>query len=93
MIKIAHFADIHIHNNKLHDEYRENFNIVYNNLSEIKPDIVCIVGDLFEDFIELTNESKILAGEFLNNCTKYCTELIIVAGNHDIRKKNLKRIN
>ena len=93
MIKIAHFADIHIHNNKRHDEYRKIFENIYGELNKIKPNIITIVGDLFEDYIELSNEAKILSGEFLNTLTKYSDEIIIVAGNHDLRKKNLKRIN
>ena len=44
-------------------------------------------------FIETSNESKIFAGNFLNNLSIYCDEVIVTVGNHDLRKKNLKRVN
>ena len=93
MIKIAHLADIHIHNNARFDEYEQVFEKLYKSLKKEKPQIICIVGDLFDMFIEISNESKIVAGNFLNNLSTYCDELIVVPGNHDLRKRNLKRIN
>lgn len=92
MLKIVHLADIHIHNLQRHDEYRTQFNKIYNELIQIKPDRIVIVGDLFEEFVSITNEAKDLAGEFLNNLASIA-KVIIAVGNHDIMKKNKNRLN
>ena len=93
ILKIVHLADIHIHNEiKRHPEYRIQFQKLYNKLKKDKPDRIVIVGDIFEDFIEISNEAKILAGEFLNNLSKIC-KVIITRGNHDLRKRNLDRLD
>lgn len=90
--KIAHIADYHIHNLKWHQRYREANKYIYKKLKELKPDRILIAGDLFENYIQITNEAKTLAGQFLNNLSKIAP-VIIVPGNHDIRKKDLKRKN
>jgi DNA repair exonuclease SbcCD ATPase subunit/DNA repair exonuclease SbcCD nuclease subunit len=92
MFKIAHLADVHIRNIERHDEYQKVFQKIYDELKQIKPDRIVIVGDLFESFIEISNEAKIIAGEFLNNLSKIA-KVIITRGNHDIRKKNTNRID
>lgn len=93
MIKICHIADIHIKNNERHEEYKIQFEKLYNIIVDNNINIVAIIGDLFDNYIEISNEAKILAGEFLNNLSKLVDEVVIVFGNHDIRKKNLNRIN
>ena len=92
MIKIAHLADVHIRNIERHEEYLDVFQKIYNQLTEIKPDRIVISGDLFESFIEISNEAEIIAGAFLRNLAKIA-KVIITRGNHDIRKKNLNRID
>lgn len=92
MFKIAHLADIHIRNVERHEEYREVFQKLYQKLIEVQPERIVVVGDLFESYIEISNEAKMLAGEFLNNLSKIA-KVIITRGNHDIRKKNLNRVD
>jgi DNA repair exonuclease SbcCD ATPase subunit len=92
MIKIAHLADVHIRNIERHEEYEKVFQKIYDQLIKIKPDRIVIVGDLFESFIEISNEAKIIAGEFLNRLAQI-SKLIITRGNHDIRKKNINRVD
>ena len=92
MVKIAHFADVHIRNIERHEEYISIFEKIYNKLKEIKPDRIVIAGDLFESYIEISNEAKIIAGDFLNNLSNI-SKVIITRGNHDIRKKNTNRID
>jgi len=89
-MKIAHLADVHIRNVERHDEYREVFEKIYNELKIRQPEKIVIVGDLFENFIEISNEAKILGGEFLNKLS-HIAKVIITRGNHDLRKKNLNR--
>lgn len=93
MIKICHIADIHIKNTERHEEYHKQFEKLYKIIVDNNINIVAIVGDLFDNYIEISNEAKIIAGNFLNNLSKLVDEVVIVFGNHDIRKKNLNRIN
>jgi len=91
MIKIAHFADIHIPNNiNKHEEIDIIFEKTYKELIKLNPDIILIVGDLFHDFIKIENEAKVLAGKFLTNLAKIAP-VRITRGNHDLRKKHLLR--
>jgi len=92
MIKIAHFGDCHIHNLQRHEEYQNQFNKIYEELKKINPDRIVIVGDLFEEFVSISNEAKDLGGDFLDNLSKIA-KIIIVPGNHDIMKKNKNRLN
>ena len=93
MTIIAHIADIHIKNIDRHKEYQQQFEKLYKIIQENKVNIVAIVGDLMDNFIEISNEAKIIAGEFLNKLSTISDEIILVPGNHDLRKKNLNRIN
>ena len=93
MINLIHTSDIHIHNTDRHEEYITQFEKLYEIVKSNDIDIVAIVGDLFDNYIEISNEAKIIAGNFLNNLSKYSKEVIIVSGNHDLRKKALNRIN
>lgn len=84
-------ADIHISRNiSRHEEYRIQFEKIYEKLKELKPDRIVIVGDLYHDFIDLEGEAEILMGDFLNNLANI-SKVIIVRGNHDLRKKSLNR--
>ena len=93
MIKICHIADIHIYNNTRHDEYKIQFEKLYDILKKEKINIVTIVGDLFESFNDIENEAQILASEFLNKITDIVDECIVVYGNHDCMKRNRNRVN
>ena len=88
MIRIAHLADIHIRNAERHDEYKIIFKNIILKLRELKPDYIIIAGDLFENYIEISNEAKIISGELLNALANICT-VILIKGNHDIRIKNI----
>lgn len=89
--KIAHLADIHLPKSPTrHGEIKGVFKTLYKSLREKKPNRIIIVGDLFHDFIDLQPECTILASEFLNELAKIAP-VRITRGNHDIRKKSLKR--
>ncbi|MCK9415755.1 metallophosphoesterase [Candidatus Dojkabacteria bacterium] len=93
MIRLIQIADIHIKNTERHEEYKIQFEKLYKIIIDNNINIIAIIGDLFDNYIEISNEAKILAGEFLNNLSKIVDEVVIVFGNHDLRKKNLNRIN
>jgi DNA repair exonuclease SbcCD nuclease subunit len=91
--KIAQIGDIHIRKSlERHQEYREVFNKLYKDLINKKPDRIVIGGDLYDNFIDIEGEALILAGEFLNNLSNIA-KVIIIVGNHDIRKKHKTRVN
>lgn len=90
--KIAHLADIHIENNKREEEYLKVFKRTYEQLRQDKPDLIALVGDLFDNYIQISNEAKIMAGNFLSELASIAP-LIITRGNHDMLLKNKKRID
>ena len=91
--KVANCGDIHIPKKlERHDEYREVFEKFYQDLKKQKPDRIVITGDLYNDFIDLENEALILVGEFLTNLASI-SKVIVIKGNHDVRKKNKSRID
>ena len=81
--KVVHLADIHVRLFKRLDEYELVFQEFYNQLEEIKPDRIVIVGDLAHNKIQASPELFATLCKFLNKCTQYCEKLIIVPGNHD----------
>jgi DNA repair exonuclease SbcCD nuclease subunit len=89
--KIAQIADCHLRKSTTrHQEYREVFNELYQNLKADKPDRIVIVGDLFHDYIKLEGEVLVLAAEFLRNLS-LIAKVIIIRGNHDISKSTINR--
>ena len=82
ILKIAHVGDLHIRPYKMHEEYREIFNLFYKQLDELKIDRIIIAGDVCHSKIIVSNEMYLLLAEFLSNCSKRC-KVIMVSGNHD----------
>ena len=90
--KILHLADIHIPNEpKEHIKFREQFEKLYTEIETIKPNRIAIVGDTLDAFIATSLESEVLCSEFLNKLTELTESVIVTIGNHEIRKKDLKR--
>lgn len=77
-IKIAHISDIH---------YAKNYNLkrlemVLNKTKEIKPNYICITGDLI-DVYNITKEKEFINfKKFINDLSKIC-KVIISIGNHE----------
>lgn len=94
MIKtIAHLADIHIRKTPTRNtEYQEVFDKLIESLKEQKPDRIALVGDLVNDYLDLQGEQLIMAHKFLNALAAIAP-VRITRGNHDCRKKNLKRVD
>jgi energy-coupling factor transporter ATP-binding protein EcfA2 len=90
---IAHMSDIHIRKApNRNDEYEKVFENLYKSLTEKKPDRIVIVGDLVHDYLDLQGEQLILASSFLNRLSEIAP-VRITDGNHDMRKKSIKRVN
>ena len=94
MIKtIAHLADIHIRKTPTrNEEYQEVFKRIIASLKKEKPDRIVIVGDLVHDYLDLQGEQLIMAHNFLKELASIAP-VRITRGNHDCRKKNLKRVD
>ena len=91
--KIAHLGDIHIRKAPLRKEEYENvFKNLIDSLKTEKPDRIVIVGDLVHDYLDLQGEQLILAHELLTELSKIAP-VRITRGNHDCRKKNLRRVD
>jgi hypothetical protein len=91
--KIAHLADIHIRKVPVrNEEYDEVFLNLIESLRKQKPDRIVIVGDLVHDYLDLQGEQLIMAHDLLN-ALAMVAPVRITRGNHDCRKKNLKRVD
>lgn len=91
--KIAHLADLHIRKVPTrNEEYEEVFKNLIKSLEKEKPDRIVIVGDLVHDYLDLQGEQLILAHELLIALADIAP-VRITRGNHDCRKKNLKRVD
>jgi len=90
---IAHLADIHLRKVPTrNDEYQKVFENLVKSLKEKKPDRIVIVGDLVHDYLDLQSEQLITANNLLHELSKIAP-VRITRGNHDFRKKNLKRVD
>jgi len=94
MIKtIAHLADIHIRKTPTrNEEYQQVFKRLITSLKKEKPDRIVIVGDLVHDYLDLQGEQLIMAHNLLRDLAAIAP-VRITRGNHDCRKKNLKRVD
>lgn len=95
--KIVHISDIHIRTLQLHNLYKEQFTLFFNELHEklnndpLENRIV-ITGDLVHQKINISNEQFILLSWFLNQLTKF-GKVIIIPGNHDFLENNQERMD
>ena len=99
MIKsIIHLADVHIRTFRMHEEYKEIFQILIDEAKEYCKDFkyeeirIAIVGDLVHQKITISNEQLILSCWFLNELSKI-GKVVIIAGNHDLLENNKDRVD
>lgn len=97
MIKrIIHLADIHIRNNQYHDVYQKQFDKLYHEIQKLnflkEETRIVIVGDIFHQKINISNEQLIIVSSFLNKLSEY-GKVIIIPGNHDFLENNLQRLD
>jgi len=99
MVKaIVHLADIHIRTFRLHDEYKEVFKTVLQQLTEQLKDFkkeelrIVIAGDLVHQKIIISNEQLIL-GTWLIKNLEHIAPVVIIAGNHDLLENNKDRVD
>ena len=90
---MLHLADAHIRSAQRHDEFREVFSRLYQDIKNTpETTIVVFAGDLLHQKIEISPESLQLASEFIKNIADI-RPLIIIAGNHDAILSNKNRMD
>jgi DNA repair exonuclease SbcCD ATPase subunit/predicted phosphodiesterase len=91
---IWHMADIHIHLQSRHDEYRTAFAKVFETLNQEKNSgkkgLVVICGDIVHSKCELSPEAVALVKEFFIGMP---VTVICIAGNHDANLGNKDRLD
>jgi len=89
-MKICHLADIQIRFGSRHDEYRQVFGRLYEDLKIQKPDRIFLGGDLVHHKINMSPNSFELLAEFLLNLSKIAPTDVIL-GNHDLNLQQLEQ--
>jgi len=90
---ILHVADIHIRLNKRHDEYREVFNNLYEEIKKTPPTtLVALLGDVFHSKSDLSPECVQMATDLFKGIADL-RPLILIAGNHDATLSNKSRLD
>lgn len=91
-MKIAHISDVHIRLKDRHNEYREVFSKLYDELRFRNPDRIVLTGDIVHSKTTLSPELVSLAIEFLQNLS-FIAPVDIIAGNHDMNMSNMDRMD
>lgn len=92
MIRIAHISDIHIRNFKYHAEYRETFENLYEQLRDLKPDLVVNTGDTAHSKLQISPELvQMIADHF--EAVSDIAPYVVMLGNHDLNLHNLQRVD
>ena len=90
---IAHIADIHIRLYNRHTEYKEVFDVLYEELKKTpKNTLIYLAGDIVHSKTNLTPELVNVTAEFLVKLSKI-RPTILIAGNHDANLKNKYRLD
>jgi DNA repair exonuclease SbcCD ATPase subunit len=92
--RIYHIADIHIRNLKRHQEYREVFDRLFNDIKQkgTKDSLIYLAGDLAHAKLEMSPELLNEINYFLKKCCELAPT-ILIAGNHDCNLNNQGRLD
>lgn len=91
--KCAHFADIHFRGLTRHDEYRKVFSQAYDELRELKPDVIFLGGDIVH------SKTQGISPELIEILRWWFTSLAdiapvhVILGNHDGLMLNEDRLD
>ena len=90
---IVHMADIHIRLTKRHDEYREVFSKIYEEVKKTPATtLVVIAGDLTHSKVDLSPECVQLMSDLLKSLSDL-RPTVVIAGNHDCLLTNVTRLD
>ena len=92
--KIYHIADIHIRNVKRHNEYRQVFIKMFDEIRKrgTENSIIYLAGDIAHAKLELSPELVREISWLFTECSKLC-ETILITGNHDCNMNNSDRLD
>ena len=96
--KIIHLADIHIRTFRQHDEYKEVFQTLLIQVTDLLKDYkkeeirILIAGDLVHQKIVISNEQLMLGTWFLRKLEEIAP-VVLIAGNHDLLENNKDRVD
>lgn len=92
--KIAHIADVHIRLYKRHDEYKECFAKLYEQIknSDLSSGIIVVAGDIVHAKTDMSPEMVALASDFFKSLADIAPTFVI-AGNHDLNLANAHRLD
>lgn len=90
---IVHLSDVHIRLTKRHDEYREVFAKVYEEIKKTPQNTLILnTGDTFHSKVDLSPEAVQLASEFFKSLADL-RPTVVIAGNHDCLLTNVTRLD
>ena len=91
---IYHIADVHIRNLKRHEEYRQVFSKLYEDIKSRGTDeaIIYLAGDIAHAKLEMSPELVKEISEFFKECSNLAPTFLI-AGNHDCNLNNKSRLD
>jgi len=92
--KIYHIADVHIRNVKRHNEYRQVFEKMFEEIRQrgTEDSIIYLAGDIAHAKLELSPELVREISWLFTECSKHC-ETILITGNHDCNMNNSDRLD
>ena len=92
--RIYHIADVHIRNVKRHNEYRQVFEKMFEEIRKrgTEDSIIYLAGDIAHAKLELSPELVREISWLFTECSKHC-ETILIAGNHDCNMNNSDRLD
>ena len=92
--RIYHIADVHIRNVKRHNEYRQVFEKMFEEIRKrgTEDSIIYLAGDIAHAKLELSPELVREISWLFTECAKHC-ETILIAGNHDCNMNNSDRLD
>ncbi len=90
---VLQIADIHIRLNKRHDEYKEVFENLYEEIKKTpETTVVALIGDVFHSKSDLSPECVQMASDLFKSIADL-RPLVLVAGNHDATLSNKSRLD
>lgn len=96
--KIVHIGDLHFKTYKRHQEFREQFQKLFDYIKTLREEYsydelrIAICGDIVDQKINISNELTLILAWFFNEVTKYCP-VVMIAGNHDFLENNKDRVD
>lgn len=89
---LYHISDIHIQLYKRHNEYKEVFDKLYQELREREKGVIVVTGDILHNKDVISSDAIHLCQNFFQNLTSIMP-VVIIAGNHDANLKQVTKID